>query len=140
MESLTMKLSLWAYHLAISDKSVSPSPSTSFLVLHLLPSPCIVFLTPSQVFAGCKWSTSNSLLMKLPKSRIAAHLHSFIVDFGSFTRRELLVNRMLPTDTWGRGINHREGRGCKTRKEVEEDRETTNLSAMAKALFPTLSS
>ena len=54
-----------------------------------------------------------------------------VLDLGSFTRRGLLVDCVRPADTWGR-TNHGEGRGCKSRKEAEEDRENTDLSVMVK--------
>jgi len=34
------------------------------------------------------------------------------------------------------GTKHGKGGGCKTRKEVEENRETTNLSVMGKVIGP----
>ena len=68
------------YHFAIADRSVaSLSSSFSFLVLHPLPS--LSALIPRWVSAGCTWSTRKSLLMKLPKSRTTAHLHSFVALF-----------------------------------------------------------
>ena len=42
-----------------------------------------------------------------------------VLHFGSFTRRRLLVNRMLPEKHVGGGINHGESGGCNTRKEME---------------------
>ena len=69
-----------------------------------------------------------------------------MLDFSSFTRRGLMVDRVwwtvdvdstrsggpcVPCRKWGRK-QHARSRGCKTRKEVVEDRETTDLSAMAK--------
>ena len=38
-------------------------------------------LCPSQVFAGCAQSTSHPIPLKLPKSRITAHLLSFVPPF-----------------------------------------------------------
>ena len=51
-----------------------------------------------------------------------------IVDFRSFTRRGLMVDHVKP----GGGVMHRKSRWYKTRKEVKEDRDTNNLSAMGK--------
>ena len=42
-----------------------------------------------------------------------------------------MVDRVWPVETWGE-TKHGKSRECKTRKEVEEDRETTDLSAMLK--------
>ena len=55
-----------------------------------------------------------------------------ILDLGSFTRRWLMVDSVIPAETWGRHLKHGKSRGCKTRKKVEEDRETTDLFAMVK--------
>ena len=38
----------------------------------------------------------------------------------------------IRADTWGYLTKHGKSRGCKTRKEAEEDRETTDLSAIVK--------
>ena len=71
-----MKLSLWAYHFTITDRLVvSHSSTTSCLVLHPLLFP---YSVSPQVSAGYTRSTINPLLVKLPKSRITAHLHSFV--------------------------------------------------------------
>ena len=79
LESLAMKLSLWAYRFAITDRLVISLPSSvSFLVLHALPS--LWSVTP-QVSAGRIWSTSNPFWVKMPKSRTTSHLHSFIPLF-----------------------------------------------------------
>ena len=45
-----------------------------------------------------------------------------------------MVDRVCPAEaTWGGGgVGHGKSRGCKTRKEVAEDRETTDLSVMVK--------
>ena len=53
-----------------------------------------------------------------------------ILDLGGFTRRGLLVDRMSCRHL--EGIEHSEGRGCKTRNEVEEDTVTTDQSVMVK--------
>ena len=50
---------------------------------------------------------------------------------GSFTRRGLMVDHGVPCRHL-RGTKHRKHRGCKARKEVVEDRETTHLFVMAK--------
>ena len=54
-----------------------------------------------------------------------------VLDLGILTRRGLLVDRMHPADSWWGGTKHRECRGRKSRNEAEEDRGTTDLSAMA---------
>ena len=56
-----------------------------------------------------------------------------ILDFRSFTRMGLMVNRTDPAKTWERG-GERSGksRGCNTRKEAVKDKETTDLSEMGK--------
>ena len=53
-----------------------------------------------------------------------------ILDLGSFTRSGLMVevSALQKPEVTKRG----KSRGCKTRKEVVEDRETTDLSAMGK--------
>ena len=46
-----------------------------------------------------------------------------ILDFGRFTRRVLLADRVNSTETCGGGTTkHRKSRVCKTRKEAVEDR------------------
>ena len=55
-----------------------------------------------------------------------------ILDLCSFTGRGLMVDHVSPAETLGVGTNHRRSRGCKTRKEMGEDRENTDLSAMVK--------
>ena len=52
-----------------------------------------------------------------------------ILDFGSFTRRGLLVDLERPAEIW-RGTYHRESRGRKTGEEMVEDRKTTDLPAV----------
>jgi len=44
------------------------------------------------------------------------------LDFGSFTRRGLLADHVHPVETWGG--QSKQGRGCKTRMEMVEDRVT----------------
>ena len=69
-----MKLSLWAYHFHIADRSVVPlSFAASLLVLHPLSLPCSAPAPPR-----CMMSASNPLLVKLQKSRLTAHPHSGI--------------------------------------------------------------
>ena len=51
-----------------------------------------------------------------------------ILDFGSFARRGLMMDHVSPAENWG--TKHRNRRGCKTRKEAVEDKETTGLSVM----------
>ena len=53
-----------------------------------------------------------------------------VLDFGSFTRRGLLVDRARSADTseWGR--KQGKSRGNRTRKEGEEDREAIDLLAV----------
>ena len=56
-----------------------------------------------------------------------------VLDFGSFTTRGLMVDRVCPTDTWeGAWGQSTERVGCKSRNEAEEDRKNINLSVMAK--------
>ena len=105
-ESLTLKSSLWAYHFPISDRSVvSLSSTTSFLVLHSLLFMCFVHPSPNpQIYSGYTQSTINPLLVKLPKSRITAHLHSFVPlffppTFG--TNFHILFNLILPSKPSG---------------------------------------
>ena len=43
--------------------------------------PALSVLCPLNITAERSWSTSNPLLVKLPKSRITVHLHSFIPLF-----------------------------------------------------------
>ena len=65
LQSPAMKPSRRGYDFPIADRSVVYlASSTSFLFLHPLSSPWFV-------------STINPLLVKLSKSRITAHLHSF---------------------------------------------------------------
>ena len=54
-----------------------------------------------------------------------------ILDFGSFTLRGLVVDCLHPAETY-RGTKHGKSIVCKTRKEIEEDRETIDLSMMGK--------
>ena len=78
-----MKLSLWACHFAIAKRSVVFLSSTaSFLVLHPLLFLCFV-PTPYQVSIWHTRSTINPLLVKLPKSMITAHSHSFVPVFSN---------------------------------------------------------
>ena len=62
-----------------------------------------------------------------------------ILDLGSFPRKGLIVDRASYAKTLGEGVGveggtakHGRSRGCKTIKEVVEDRETTNLSPVTK--------
>ena len=79
LESPMMKMNLWVYHFTITDRSV--------VSLCLLPPPfwsctfCSFYALYSEVSAGFTWSTINLLLVKLPKSKITAHLHSFVPLF-----------------------------------------------------------
>uniref|UniRef100_A0A8C4QN49 Integrin beta n=1 Tax=Eptatretus burgeri TaxID=7764 RepID=A0A8C4QN49_EPTBU len=54
-------------------------------VFYSLPSsvapPALSAICPNHISAGCSRSANNPLLVKLPKSRITAHLHSFIPLF-----------------------------------------------------------
>ena len=43
-----------------------------------------------------------------------------------------MVDCVCPAETWGGGTKDIKSRGCKTRKDVVEDGETTDLSVMAK--------
>ena len=52
----------------------SLSSTSSFLVFHSL---LFLYFVPPWVSAGLTQSTINPLLVKLPQSRITAHLHSF---------------------------------------------------------------
>ena len=54
-----------------------------------------------------------------------------VLDFGSFTRRGLLVDHVFPADTLGRNKARKEQKVLDQKGQVE-DRETTNLSAMGK--------
>ena len=53
-----------------------------------------------------------------------------ILDFGSFTRRGLLVDIEHPTEIWGGGTYGRQSRGDETGEEMAEDRKTTDLPAV----------
>ena len=53
-----------------------------------------------------------------------------ILDLGSFIIRGLMVDRVHPKETWGDKVQ--KGQTCKTTNETVEDRETTDLSVMAK--------
>ena len=46
-----------------------------------LASSALSVICPAHISAGCSRSASNPLLVKLPKSRMTAHLHSFIPLF-----------------------------------------------------------
>ena len=54
-----------------------------------------------------------------------------ILDLGRFTRRGLMVDWVIPAKNLGE-TKHRKSKGCKTRKEAVEDRETNDLSVTAK--------
>ena len=53
-----------------------------------------------------------------------------IVDFGSFTRRGLLMDLERPVEIWAGESQTEQGRGGETREETVKDRETTDLPAV----------
>ena len=55
-----------------------------------------------------------------------------ILDFGSFTRRWLLMECMLPADTWGGEESTERAEGARPETRGVEDREATVLSVMGK--------
>ena len=57
-----------------------------------------------------------------------------ILDLGSFTRRGVMVEHVSPAETWGLGVDTKRGKskGSKIREEAVENRETADLSVMAK--------
>uniref|UniRef100_A0A8C4N7R5 Peroxisomal trans-2-enoyl-CoA reductase n=1 Tax=Eptatretus burgeri TaxID=7764 RepID=A0A8C4N7R5_EPTBU len=79
LASPTMRLSLWAsyslYHRQVGGLCLLPSPLQSH------PSPLLSAICPHHISAGRSRSANNPLLVKLPKSRIATHLHSFVPLF-----------------------------------------------------------
>ena len=54
----------------------------------------------------------------------------WILDLGGLLRMRLIVDCVSLAESWGR--KNGKNRGCKTRKEAGEDRETTDLSVMTK--------
>ena len=74
-----MRLSLFA--------SYALSPQVGRWSFCLLPSPlqpcppALSAICPHHISTGCSMSANKPLLVKLPKSRITAHLHSFIPLF-----------------------------------------------------------
>jgi len=53
-----------------------------------------------------------------------------VLDLGRFTRSGLLVDCVLPADTWAGGRSKEREESAKN--VVEQDRETTHLSMMVK--------
>ena len=91
-----MKLSLWAYHFTITDRLVVSLSSTK-LLSGLAPS-ALFMLCPPQVSAGDTRSANNPFLVKLPKSRITAHLYSFVSLFSACgINFHILFNLILPS-------------------------------------------
>ena len=53
-----------------------------------------------------------------------------ILDFGSFTRRELLADLERLAEIWGGGTYRIQSGGSEAREETVEDRKTTDLPAV----------
>ena len=83
--SRCLSLSLWSF--CILPSPLRPCPSA------------LPVIYPSHISVGCSRSASHPLLVKLPKSRITAHLHSFILlFFPSFgTNSHTLFNPTPPS-------------------------------------------
>ena len=94
LESRVMKLSLWACHFAITQRLVvSLSSSASFC--SLAPS-ALSMLRPLRFLQGAQ-GPPDSLVVKLPKSRITAH-HSFVPIFAACgTNFHILFNLIIPS-------------------------------------------
>ena len=75
------RLSLWASHSLTTGRSVIFLSST---VSSPVSPPALSAICPHHISSGRLRSANNSLLVKLPKSRIVAHLHSFIPLFSHF--------------------------------------------------------
>ena len=72
--------------------------SSTFSSLVSPPPPAVSAICPHHISAGRSRSANNPLLVKLPKSRITAHLHSFIPLFPTFGTNSLtLFNPILPS-------------------------------------------
>ena len=67
--------------LSLSHRRQVGGLSVFFCVLNGLAPSALSAICPHQISAGCSRSANNPLLVKLPKSRITAHLHSFIPLF-----------------------------------------------------------
>ena len=88
-ESLGLSLS---HHRQVGGLSVF------YCLLSGLSPPALSAICPHHISSGRLRSASNSLLVKLPKSRIVAHLHSFIPLFSPFGINSLtLFNPILPS-------------------------------------------
>ena len=91
--SPVMRLSLWASH-----RRQVGGLSVFYRLLSGLAPPALSAICPHHKTSGRSRSASNSLLVKLPKSRIAAHLHSFIPLFPRLWNKLLtLFNPILPS-------------------------------------------
>ena len=90
-----MRLSLWASHSITAGWSVVFLSST---VSSPASPPLLSAICPHRISTGCSRSANKPLLLKLPKSRITAHLHSFISLFlPTFGINSLtLFNPILP--------------------------------------------
>ena len=79
--SLFIFLSLWLSHSHPGRSVVFLSSTGSSPRLSPSPPPTLSAICPSHISVGCSRSASNTLLVKLPKWRITAHLHFFIPLF-----------------------------------------------------------
>ena len=76
--SPAMRPSLWASH---SHRRLVGGLSVFYRFLSGLVPPALSAICPHHISAGCSSSANNPFLVKLPKSRIPAHLHTFILLF-----------------------------------------------------------
>ena len=70
--------------LSLSHRRQVSGLSVFYCLLSSLASSALSVLCPSEVSAGCMWSTSNPFSVKLQKSMITTHLHSFVPPFCPF--------------------------------------------------------
>ena len=84
--------------LSLSHRRQVGGLSLIYRLLSGLAHPALSAICPHHIYAGTSRSANNPLLVKLPKSRITAHLHSFIPLFSAFGINPLtLFNPILPS-------------------------------------------
>ena len=84
--------------LSLSHRRQVGGLSVFYCLLSGLASPALSVTCPHHISAGRSRSANNPLLVKLPKSRITAYLHSFIPLFTAFGMNSLtLFNPILPS-------------------------------------------
>ena len=67
--------------LSLSHRRLVSGLSVFYHLLSILALPALSAICPHHISTGCSRSANNPLLVKLPKSQITAHLHSFIPLF-----------------------------------------------------------